>query len=56
MCGISIVDGLCNFFKYWESRPGTAEERPDAESTAPDGAEAAKPETSATSAKHLDIF
>ena len=53
MCGISIVDGPC---KFWESRSGTAKERPDAESTAPDGAEAAKPETSATSAKHLDIF
>ena len=42
--------------KFWESRSGTAEERPDAESTALDGAEAAKSATSATSAKHLDIF
>ena len=42
--------------KFLESRSGTAEERPDAESTALDGAEAAKSATSATSAKHLDIF
>ena len=51
MCGIWIVDGPC---KFWESRSGTAEERPDTESTALDGAEAAKSATSATSAKHLD--
>ena len=50
------LDRWLSLQKFWESRSGTAEERPDTESTALDGAEAAKSPTSATSAKHLDIF
>ena len=50
------LDRWLSLQTFWESRSGTAEERPDTESTALDGAEAAKSPTSATSAKHLDIF
>ena len=49
------LDRWLSLQQFWESRSGTAEERPDTESTALDGAEAAKSATSATSAKHLDI-